>query len=121
MVRDANEKAGPWALMVSQAARETYHGDLIRGPVMVRLGFYFARPKGHYGTGRNADRLKPAAPVLMTSMPDVDKLARCALDALMGVVIYDDAQVVHLVAEKGYGEPERLEVGLREMRGNGGV
>ncbi len=48
-------------------------------------------------------------------MPDVDKLARCALDALSGVVIKDDAQVVELYARKRYGEPERLEVAVHEL------
>ena len=51
----------------------------------------------------------------MATMPDVDKLARCALDALVGVLIKDDAQVVALHLGKRYGEPERLEARLREL------
>jgi Holliday junction resolvase RusA-like endonuclease len=88
---------------------------LMRYGVVVELAFYFARPKAHYGRGRNAKQLLPSAPKDMATMPDVDKLCRCALDALTGVVIVDDSQVVELSASKLYGEPERLEVGVREL------
>lgn len=113
---DSNRNAAPWALKVAAAAADgliEYEGarpyGLIRGPVLVRLDFYFSRPRSHFGTGRNHGRLKPSAPVQMDKMPDVDKLARCALDALVGVVIADDAQVSRLEADKRWGEPERLE------------
>ena len=84
-------------------------------PVVVTIGFYFARPRGHYGTGRNASTVRAAAPARMTTMPDVDKLARCALDALTGIVFRDDAQIVDLHAVKRYGEPERAEIMVREL------
>ena len=50
-----------------------------------------------------------SAPRHMAVMPDIDKLARCALDALTGIVFEDDAQVTELRLRKGFGEPERLE------------
>ena len=53
VVRESNARARPWALNVSAVARENYHGRLIHAPVTVAVTFYFARPKGHYGTGRN--------------------------------------------------------------------
>ena len=96
-------------------AREHWHGDLIAGPVVVTIGFYFQRPKGHYGTGRNALAVRASAPPQMTTMPDVDKLARCALDALSGVIFRDDAQIVTLHVGKRYGEPERAEIMVREL------
>ena len=114
-VIDANANARPWAQAVSTVAHEAYHGELIRGPVSVAITFHFARPKGHYGTGRNAGTLRLAAPREMMTMPDVDKLARCALDALTGIVIRDDAQIVDLHAGKRYGEPERAEITIREI------
>ena len=115
LVIDANANARPWALAVSTVAREAYAGQLIYGPVSVAITFYFAHPKGHYGTGRNAGALRLAAPREMTTTPDVDKLARCALDALTGIVIRDDAQIVDLHAGKRYGEPERAEITIREL------
>jgi Holliday junction resolvase RusA-like endonuclease len=110
---DANTKARPWADRVSAAARDVYHAELIRDGVEVELGFFFARPKSHFGSGRNAGTVLASAPRHMTVMPDVDKLARCAIDALTGVVLKDDALITRLVAVKGFGEPERLEVRIK--------
>jgi Holliday junction resolvase RusA-like endonuclease len=108
---DQNKRAKPWAGQVSaEAARAMGGTELIRTAVVVELGFFYARPKSHFGTGKNAGRVLPAAPRYMTAMPDIDKLARCALDALTGVVFKDDAQVTELRLRKGYGEPERAEV-----------
>ena len=113
IIRDANANAKPWAARVSAAARDVYQADLIRGAVEVELEFYFARPKGHFGSGRNAGVVLASAPRHMTVMPDTDKLARCALDALTGIVFKDDSQINRLVAVKSYGEPERLELIVR--------
>ena len=112
---DSNRKAAPWAARVSSAAwsaaQERAGRDpvIYRGAVCVAFEFYFARPRGHYGVGRNINRVRSAAPEHMIVMPDVDKLVRCALDALVGVLIRDDSLVVELKARKLYGEPERLE------------
>jgi Holliday junction resolvase RusA-like endonuclease len=109
---DSNPRAKAWASLVSGAAHEAMAGAPILRvePVAVELAFYFDRPKGHYGTGRNAWRLKDSAPSHMIVMPDADKLARCALDALTGIVFRDDAQVADLGVVKWYGTPERAEV-----------
>lgn len=81
-------------------------GDLRPAPtreaVAVALRFGLPRPKGHWGTGRNADRLKPSAPAWPATKPDVDKLERAVLDALTGVLWADDSQVVILSADKVY-------------------
>lgn len=71
------------------------------GPVVVDLVFYLPRPKGHYGTGRNAGVLKDSAPQVPTTKPDGDKLTRAALDALTTAAVYrDDSQVVDFRARK---------------------
>ena len=54
-------------------------------PVVLELAFYFARPKAHFGTGRNAGTLKPSAPHHMSRTPDLDKLVRAVGDALAGI------------------------------------
>jgi Holliday junction resolvase RusA-like endonuclease len=113
VVADTNSRARPWAARVAAAARDAYQGELMRDAVEVELRFFFARPKAHFGTGRNAGTVLASAPRHMIVMPDADKLARCALDPLTGVVFKDDAQITRLVAVKGYGEPERLEVIVR--------
>lgn len=121
---DSNARAKPWANQVSDAALRAVHGPgygngpgLIRGAVGIELAFYFKRPKGHYGSGRNAAVLKGSAPLEMVTTPDLDKLARNALDALVGVLIADDALIVELGLRKQYGEPERMEVQLVECVG----
>lgn len=113
VVVDSNKRARPWASQVSAAALEA-HGrrELLRGcGIYVSMRFVFARPKSHHGRRG----LRPSAPLEMFTMPDIDKLARCALDALTGIVFHDDAQVARLWLTKCYGEPERLEVEVREL------
>ena len=76
--------------------------DPTREAVAVDLRFGLPRPKSHFGTGRNAGRLKPSAPAYPGTKPDVDKLSRAVLDALTGVLWADDSQVVILSAVKVY-------------------
>lgn len=63
--------------------------------VAVDCKFFFERPASHYGTGRNANVLKTAAPSLWRGgTPDVDKCLRLVLDALTYAgVIVDDRDV----------------------------
>lgn len=75
------------------------------GPVVVDLHFRLPRPKGHYGTGRNAAVLRPSSPAWPASKPDLDKLVRAVLDALTGLLWVDDAQVVTLAVAKCYASP----------------
>jgi len=112
-VRDANPKARPWASQISAAARDVHQGELIRDAVEIELRFFFARPKAHMGTGKNAGTVLASAPRHMIVAPDSDKICRTVLDALTGVVYKDDSQITRLVAVKSYGEPERCEVEIR--------
>ncbi|PIE79433.1 MAG: hypothetical protein CSA11_12010 [Chloroflexi bacterium] len=68
----------------------------------VYMAFRMPRPKSHYGTGRNAGRLKPSAPDFHVSKPDIDNCVKFALDCLNGVVFSDDRQVAELRAIKTY-------------------
>jgi len=89
------------------AAAELAMGDhpLLDGPVRAELVFSMPRSRGHFGTGRNAGKLKPSAPALPSRTPDIDKLSRSVLDALTSTVLVDDARVVELVACKVYSDP----------------
>ena len=73
-------------------------------PVDVRLMFFLPRPRAHYGTGRNAERLKPSAPIAPAVHPDLDKLTRAVLDALTGICFHDDKQVVGMTLSKMYAQ-----------------
>lgn len=113
VVTERNPNIKSWEAQIRHAASYYAHGPLVRHAVAVELNFIFARPRSHYGTGRNALRLKPSAPQEMTTTPDVDKLARAVLDALTGILWADDSQVTALGVRKVYGEPERLEIAVR--------
>lgn len=99
---DSNKKSKPWMAAVAAAAGEVMEGrDLITGPVRLSVTFFFARPKAHYGTGRNAGKLKASAPERHAQTPDLAKLIRCLEDGMTKVVWRDDKQVCC------YGEPSR--------------
>ena len=77
-------------------------------PVSFSAGFVFrfARPLSHYGTGRNAGKLKPRAAILEhTSKPDLDNLVKAVKDAIgnwgkcVPLVWCDDAQVNRYVGK----------------------
>lgn len=70
-------------------------------PVEVTMNFYFTKPKTSKRRGH-------------TVRPDGDKLVRGIFDAITGVLIVDDAQVVEFHARKHYGGPERVEIQIAE-------
>lgn len=75
----------------------------LAGPVAVEVVAWLPRPKGHFGTGRNSEALKPSAPAYPTGYPDGDKVARLVGDALvLAGVIVDDAQVTDWLVRKRY-------------------
>jgi crossover junction endodeoxyribonuclease RusA len=97
----------PWRDAVKSAALDALHHDQewapLHCPVWLDVQFSLRRPKGHFGTGRNAGRLKPSAPPYPTSKPDLDKLVRSTQDALKDAgVLADDSAVASLSATKSY-------------------
>ena len=114
-IREDNPATRPWREAVAWAATQamTFHGDEgtsgyqepLTGPLELAVTFYFPRPKSHYGTGKNADRLKPTAPTWCATKPDTDKLIRAIGDAITGIVCRDDSQIVRVTAWKLYGTP----------------
>jgi Holliday junction resolvase RusA-like endonuclease len=109
-----NPRTRPWRAAVAAEAslnRDRITGDsLAAGPLTVTARFYFPRPKAHYRTGRYAGELKDAAPVYCATTPDLDKLERAIGDALKGVLLQDDSQIVHWDTWKLYGAPARAEI-----------
>lgn len=91
---ESSKAVKPWRVDVAWAAREHFPTPLA-GPVRLELGFVMPRPK-------STPKSKTPAAI---KRPDVDKLARAVLDAITGVVVADDSQVVHLVATKRIAEP----------------
>jgi len=77
----------------------------IVGPIRLDLIFVMKRPKKHYGTGRNADKLKSSAPKYHTIKPDRDNLDKFVMDSLNGYLWRDDCQIVEGRIEKKYCDP----------------
>lgn len=105
-MRESSRKLAPWRTAVADTTARAMNGQpLFDCPLWVRCTFVFPRPKGHYGTGRNARMLKASAPEHYAQQPDVDKLLRAVLDGMTGQAIHSDAQVVGVSARKTWGEP----------------
>lgn len=92
-----------WRGDVKRAARDHYTGEPLDCALDVRFVFFKLRPKGHFGTGKNASRLKASAPKYPTNKPDALKLARSTEDALTGILWRDDCSTVDLSIRKRYG------------------
>ena len=76
-------KADAWKRTVRYHALPWFEGSHpIEGPVRVDIEFIMPRPKSHYGTGRNAGKIKASSPHLHSGVPDKDNLEKTVLDAL---------------------------------------
>ncbi len=106
--QDNAETQKPWAAMIGLMARENGCTAPASGPISVGMQFSMPRPKSHFRTGKNSGMLRPDAPEWHDlQRDDLDKLVRCVLDALTGIVYHDDGQVAKLGRtgpEKKYGE-----------------
>lgn len=113
-VVDDNPHTKNWqaevACEAAMAMVEAGYSDPLDGPLGLAVTFTLRRPKGHFGSGRNAALVKGSAPRLPVVKPDCTKLLRAVEDACTGVVWRDDAQVVEQLATKRYGEPEGVYV-----------
>ncbi len=71
--------------------------------------FWVPRPKSHYGTGKNAGKLKPSAPKHPTSRAhgDAKNLLTAAEDALEGILYRDDTLLCDSLPRKRYATPEQ--------------
>ena len=90
---ESSKAVKPWRVDVAWKVREAFLTPF-DGPVRLELEFVMPRPKS------TPKKSTPAA----IKRPDVDKLARAVLDAITGVVVADDSQIVHLVATKRIAE-----------------
>lgn len=95
---------------IAMQAAQKEGWSLETGAVALTIQFVFARPKSHYGTGKNAGKLKPNLPTWHTQKPDRTKLLRCTEDAFTGVLWRDDSQVVLGQVKKIWGEVSRADV-----------
>ena len=115
-VIEDNPDTRPWRERVERAALEAMAGrPPLEGPLELQATFVFSRPAGHFGSGRNAGRLKPSSPLYVRTRPDADKLLRAIGDAITTIVCRDDAQLVIVHAEKHYGAPAAAHLRVAEL------
>jgi crossover junction endodeoxyribonuclease RusA len=92
---ESSKEVGPWRERVALCASNAMCGrSLLDGAVRVRLELTLPRPKSA------PKRSTPPA----VKRPDVDKLARAILDAITGIIVRDDSQIVDLHATKRLAE-----------------
>jgi Holliday junction resolvase RusA-like endonuclease len=86
---------------VAKIPRNEIPGELISGPVRIKISCFFGGKKKGY----------------MTARPDADNLAKFVLDALSRVIYNDDSQVVELLVKKFRCPPEeaRTEVTIEKI------
>jgi Holliday junction resolvase RusA-like endonuclease len=81
-----------------QAVRLAYvnaGGEILEGPVEVKITCWFSRPKSH-------SKKRSVAPEPKAIKPDSDNLGKAILDSLNGIAYHDDSQVYKLTVEKWY-------------------
>ena len=114
VIVDDSKRSRPWKADVAAAAMDAMGGrPLLVGPLELHVRFVMTRPRGHYGSGRNAGVVRAGAPAYPTTRPDATKLLRALEDAMSSVVWRDDAQVVTQRVEKVYGQPAHAQVRVR--------
>lgn len=111
------EQLKDWRSAVSYHAAKVWPEAPLTGDMEALLDFYLPRPRSHYGTGKNSQAVRATAPRYPAGhmSGDIDKLTRCVLDGITGVLIADDSQVVRLSARKlfadGAGPGVRVSIG----------
>jgi len=83
---------------------------LLEGPLILTITFLLGRPKNHYGTGKNAGKLKSSAPPYPMVTPDLTKMVRAVEDALTGIIWRDDKQVAEQHTRKRYADKPGAEI-----------
>jgi Holliday junction resolvase RusA-like endonuclease len=116
IVTEDCKKNASWRESCKLFASQVFTADPLIGPLAVEFHFVFPRPKGHYGTGKNAGVVKASAPAYPAVKPDTTKLIRSTEDALTGLLWKDDAQIVGQNATKTYGERPGAQIVVRVLR-----
>lgn len=106
--------ADQWKRDVGFAARPYMPSEPWAVPIHLELVFYFPRPKGHYGSGKNAGKIKDTAPRLHTVRPDCENCIKAVQDALTEMRFWvDDCWVAKVWADKLYEVPPSLPPGCQ--------
>ena len=104
VVTDMSGKEGKsWRSSIQDSAVQAKGFRVLKGALELDVCFVLARPKAHFGTGKNSGSVKASAPYLPSIRPDITKLVRAVEDALNGLLWGDDAQITYAIVKKVYG------------------
>lgn len=79
----------------------------IHKPCIVHFRFFMPIPKR---ISKKEREIYETEALPHSIKPDVDNLLKFALDGMVGIVLYDDSQVVRVVGEKYYSPHPRTEI-----------
>lgn len=113
LIVDAS-KNQDWKASIKSFAMTVYDGIPWTCPIVLTVEFRVTRPRCHYGSGKNSDRVKESSPPYPLSKPDSTKLLRCLEDALTGIIWRDDSQIVEQHVYKNYAVRPGAAVTVRE-------
>lgn len=117
LIHNKTQGLAAWRRRIADAAekaREQKNG-ILEGPVQLVITFHLPKPSSRPKVLRTAkQREKWAYP---RGRPDLSKLVRAAEDAVIGVLIRDDGQIVWHVNRKIYSDAPGAEVELRLLDG----
>jgi Holliday junction resolvase RusA-like endonuclease len=85
LVTKTDKNLEQWNSLVRAAARRAWSADPVDAPLAVHLEFVLPRARG-----KSPASLHPFPDVA----PDIDKLTRAVLDAMIGIVYRDDARIL---------------------------
>lgn len=111
------DTAEGWKSLIAVAVRDYLPAEPSREAFEVDMYFFFVRPKSHYGTGRNAGKLKASASRVHCQTPDVDNLAKAVLDVLTQLGLWrDDCQVGSMMVSRHWGERSEMALMVCEVK-----
>lgn len=95
--------AEAWKGAIALAIKPYLPPAPLEGPIRLSVEHFMPRPKAHFRTGKRAGELRPDYPVHHVSTPDVDNLAKAAMDCLTQIGVWrDDNQVCECWIKKQY-------------------
>lgn len=97
-----HEELKDWQGRMRSSMEETAPPGLIDAPVAVEIVIVVNRPKGDWGTGKNALILKPKAGRIPKTGLDIDKVTRAILDCGTKTWWFDDHRVSLIVVKRRY-------------------
>jgi Holliday junction resolvase RusA-like endonuclease len=111
MLLDASPRTREWRDLLTLEMRKCAPPQPLDEPVFVQLTIFVQRPLSHYGTGRNADRLKRGVPDIPKTGLDTDKVLRACNDAAKNAGWFvNDSRVAECHVRRCYAETEGVVV-----------